>query len=92
MLAALPGRRIGEARGRSWRRVHAEHLEVREAADAFNDSGAEETEAATRTVPIGPYLAAIVANWKAAGEGKEGLVLPSEEKPPLGYAISPPAT
>ncbi|WP_274534387.1 hypothetical protein [Methylobacterium indicum] len=43
-------------------------------------------------MPIGPYLAAIVANWKAAGEGKEGLVLPSEEKPPLGYAISPPAT
>ncbi len=88
MLAvmALAGLRIGEARGLSWRRIHPEHLEVREAVDAFNELGTVKTVAALRTVPIGPHLAAILANWKAASGGKEGLVFPSEEKTPLGYA------
>ncbi len=88
MLAvmALAGLRIGEARGLSWRRVHAELLEVREAVDAFNELGTVKTVAALRTVPIGPHIAAILANWKVASAGKEGLAFPSEEKTPLGYA------
>jgi integrase len=87
MLAtmALAGLRIGEARGLAWGRVLPEHLEVREAVDRFNTLDRVKTVAALRSIPIGPQLATILANWKAAREPSPGLVFPSDAATPLGY-------
>ncbi|WP_162560735.1 tyrosine-type recombinase/integrase [Methylobacterium durans] len=87
MLAtmALAGLRIGEARGLGWHRVRAEHLEVREAVDRYNVREAVKTVAGLRSIPIGPQLAAILANWQAVSGRTDGLVFPSETGTPLGY-------
>ncbi|MCJ2042990.1 site-specific integrase [Methylobacterium sp. J-078] len=87
MLAAmaLAGLRIGEARGLAWGRILPEHLEVREGVDRFNTLGRVKTVSALRSIPIGPQLATILANWKATGNRSAGLVFPSDAATPLGY-------
>lgn len=87
MLAtmALAGLRIGEARGLAWGRVLPEHLEVREGVDRFNTLDRVKTVAALRSIPIGPQLATILANWKVTGGRSDGLVFPSDAATPLGY-------
>lgn len=82
---ALAGLRIGEARGLDWKRVRPEDLQVREAVDRYNVRDAVKTVAALRSVPVGPQLATILANWKARGGRASGLVYPSEKGTPLGY-------
>jgi integrase len=82
---ALAGLRIGEARGLDWRRVRPEDLQVREAVDRYNVLDAVKTVAALRSVPVGPQLAAILANWKAKSGRAGGLVYPSEKGTPIGY-------
>lgn len=87
MLAtmALAGLRIGEARGLDWNRVRPEDLQVREAVDRYNVRESVKTVAALRSVPVGPQLATILANWKARGGRTTGLVYPSEKGTPIGY-------
>ncbi|KQP36918.1 hypothetical protein ASF25_02975 [Methylobacterium sp. Leaf100] len=82
---ALAGLRIGEARGLAWGRVLPEHLEVREGVDRFNTLDRVKTVAALRSIPIGPQLATILANWQAAAGRSNGLVFPSDVATPLGY-------
>lgn len=82
---ALAGLRIGEARGLSWASVEPEHLQVREGVDRYNVRDTVKTAAALRSVPIGPQLATILANWRARTAGEGGLVFPSETGTPIGY-------
>jgi integrase len=82
---ALAGLRIGEARGLSWVSVEPEHLQVREGVDRYNVRDTVKTAAALRSVPIGPQLATILANWRAGMAGESGLVFPSETGTPIGY-------
>lgn len=82
---ALAGLRIGEARGLAWARVEPEHLQVREGVDRYNVRDTVKTAAALRSVPIGPQLATILANWRAWMGAADGLVFPSEAGTPLGY-------
>lgn len=82
---ALAGLRIGEARGLSWASVEPEHLQVREGIDRYNVRDTVKTAAALRSVPIGPQLATILANWRARTAGEGGLVFPSETGTPIGY-------
>jgi integrase len=82
---SLAGLRIGEARGLSWVSVEPQHLQVREGVDRYNVRGTLKTAAALRSVPIGPQLATILANWRAGTAGEGGLVFPSETGTPIGY-------
>ncbi|MDP4006400.1 site-specific integrase [Methylobacterium sp. NEAU K] len=82
---ALAGLRIGEARGLSWASVEPEHLKVREGVDRYNVRDTVKTAAALRSVPIGPQLATILANWQAGTTGDGDLVFPSEKGTPIGY-------
>jgi integrase len=78
--------RIGETRGLGWRRVLHDALQVRDAADRFNELGPVKTVAALRDVPIGPQLARILADWKLASNAQHELAFPSEGGTPLNYS------
>jgi integrase len=83
---ALAGLRIGETRGLSWPRLQPEALQVRDAVDRFNVLGPVKTVAGLRDVPIGPQLAAILADWRRATNAPHELVFASESGTPLTYS------
>jgi integrase len=71
------------ARAREGERVCL--LEVQQGVDRYNVRDTVKAAAALRSVPIGPQLATILANWRARSAAESGLVFPSETGTPIGY-------
>ena len=81
--AILSGLRASELRALKWANVNfAENqIEVRQRADRFNQIGPLKSSAARREVPIGPWLATILREWRLAMplkmRGADDLVFPN---------------
>jgi integrase len=84
---AFSGLRIGEARGLAWSSIHGGYIEVRRAADRFNNIGPVKTVAAMRRVPIGSYLVNTLGAWMAdCPDSPLNLVFPSKTGTLLTYS------
>jgi integrase len=79
-VAVLCGLRASETRGLRWSDVDFENqlIHVRQRADAFNELGEPKSAAGARSVPMGPYVANILKQWKlACPKGSLNLVFPN---------------
>ena len=88
MVAALCGLRASESRGLLWENVDFEegYLHIRQRADRFNEIGEPKSEAAVRSVPMGPVVANTLKRWKLrCPHGEMGLVFPSKQGLVLNY-------
>jgi integrase len=88
-LLSFGGLRIGEARGMRWTSIdwRLSTMRVDNAVDRFNEVGELKTEAATRTVKMGPLLRNTLRAWfEACGEPEDGYLFPSVAGTPISYA------
>ncbi len=78
--AAFTGLRASELRGLQWPDIDLKGgvLHVLRRADPYNKLGPPKSEAGTRTVPIGPTVAALLTEWKkVCPTGEFNLVFPN---------------
>ena len=88
MVAALCGLRASESRGLTWASVDFDegYIHVRQRADRFNKIGEPKSEAAVRSVPMGPVVANTLKRWKLrCPPGEMDLVFPNTIGGVLGY-------
>jgi integrase len=82
VTALFAGLRASELRGLRWHDVDftAKQIEVRQRADRFNKIGALKSAAGAREIPMGPYLANTLREWRlACPKGSLGLVFPNSK-------------
>jgi hypothetical protein len=87
-LLSFGALRIGEARGMRWPSLdwRLSTMRVDNAVDRFDEEGELKTEAATRTVKMGPLLRNTLRAWfEACGEPEKGYLFPSGAGTPIGY-------
>jgi integrase len=80
VTAAFTGLRASELRGLRWCDVDfkANEINVRQRADILNVIGRLKSDASTRTIPFGPFVANTLKEWKlACPKGELDLVFPT---------------
>lgn len=80
VTAIFTGLRASELRGLRWCDVNfsAKQIEVRQRADRFNQIGNLKSAAASRDIPMGPYLIRTLREWKLqCPRGPLDLVFPN---------------
>jgi integrase len=75
VTAIFAGLRASELRGLRWQDVDftVKAIEVRQRADRFNKIGPFKSAAAAREIPMGPYLANTLREWKLVCPGVRSI-------------------
>ena len=84
VMAAFTGLRASELRGLPWANVDlARHqvIHVRQRADAWRSIGRPKSAGSERDIPIGPYLANVLKEWRLKA-GRHALVFPAADGHP----------
>jgi len=82
VVAAFTGLRASELRGLRWKDVDLKRreLHVRQRADEFGVIGRPKTQKSERTIPLGPFAANTLKQWRlACPKGKLDLVFPDDD-------------
>jgi integrase len=84
IVAAFAGLRASELRGLRWSAVDlgASTIHVRQRADAWGTIGRPKTHTSERAIPIGPFVANTLREWKLASLNGE-LVFPGRNGGPV---------
>jgi len=80
VTAVFAGLRASELRGLRWEDIDfgRRELHVRQRADRYNVIGKPKSESGERTIPLGPFVANTLREWKlACPKGEGGLVFPT---------------
>jgi integrase len=80
VTAVFTGLRASELRGLRWEDINLKRgeLHVRQRADRYNKIGVPKSHSGERTIPLGPFVANTLREWKlACPKGEAGLVFPT---------------
>ena len=80
VTAVFAGLRASELRGLRWEDIDfgRRELHVRQRADRYNVIGKPKSKSGERTIPLGPFVANTLREWKlACPKGEGGLVFPT---------------